>query len=272
MPLRLQYQASTPIPVEVEGLTPTAVAGRPLSEVERFPIHHGNRQLPLAELFAVSGSADDGQLIFEGDLSGVHWIGAGMDGGVIRIQGHAGRHLGSEMTAGEIHCDGNAGDWVGAEMHGGLIYVRGNAGHLVGAAYRGSRRGMTRGTILVEGSAGNEIGHTMRRGTIVIGGNAGDAPGFNMIAGTIFVLGACGIRPGAGMRRGTIGLFGPEPPPLLPTFRFACRFKPNILRLAALEIARLQFPVPERLLDGSIALYHGDLVALGKGEIWIAEA
>ncbi len=271
MPLRLQYRATTPIPVEVEGLTPATAAGRSLAELERLPIYHGNRQVPLAELFALSGSADDGQLVFEGNLSGVHWIGAGMDSGVIRIEGDAGRHLGSEMSGGEIHCYGHAGDWTGAELHDGLIYVRGNAGHLVGAAYRGSRRGMTRGTILVGGSAGNEIGHTMRRGTIVIGGGAGDAPGFNMIAGTIFVLGACGIRPGAGMRRGTIGLFGPSPPPLLPTFRPACRFRPTILRLAALEIARLQFPVPERLLDCAIRLYHGDLVALGKGEIWIAD-
>ena len=171
--------------------------------IERFEIFHGNEQRPLADFFAVSGETSDGRIDFDGDLQGVHWIGAGMTEGVIRVNENVGRHLGSEMTGGEVHVAGNAGDWVGGEMHGGLIHVRGRAGNLIGAAYRGSPRGMTGGTILIDGDVGNEVGHTMRRGLLAVGGACGDFVGINMIAGTILVFGACGIRPGAGMRRGT---------------------------------------------------------------------
>ena len=90
-----------------------------------------------------------------------------------------------------------------------------------------------------------------------------------MIAGSILVFGSCGIRPGAGMRRGTIGLFGTEPTKLLPTFRPAGRFRPLFLRLLFRELARLGFPVDQGLLATELLLSHGDLVALGKGEVWM---
>src|ERR1044071_5530386 len=164
--LRLRYNANTSIPVEIEGLTPQWASGKSLTEIERFEIFHGNRRLALGEYFSVSGDGADGRLEFEGNLSGVHWIGAQMSGGEIHVQGNAGRHVGSEMTGGAIHVHGDARDWVGGEMHGGLIHVRGNAGHLIGSAYRGSRMGMTGGTIMIGGAVGNEVGHTLRRGLI----------------------------------------------------------------------------------------------------------
>lgn len=218
MALTLTYTGQTAIPVEVEGLLPTALRDTSIKEIELFEIFHGNRRSPLGEFFDMSGSMDDGELVFDGDLSGVHWIGAGMDSGTIRVVGDAGRHVGSQMTGGEIYVEGNAGDWVGGEMHGGFIHIQGGAGHLIGAAYRGSARGMTGGTILIGGDVGNEIGHTMRRGMLAVGGNCGDMTGFNMIAGNIFVFGNSGIRPGAAMRRGTLGLFGSEPPRYYPPF------------------------------------------------------
>jgi formylmethanofuran dehydrogenase subunit C len=146
--------------------------GKSLDELQRFEIYHGNQKLPLAEMFTLSGDAGDGRLNFEGNLAGVHWIGAGMSRGVVHVAGPAGRHLGSDMTGGEIHVEGDAGDWVGGEMHGGLIHVRGNAGHLIGAAYRGSRRGMTgrpgagmrRGTIGLFGPEPTMLLPTFRRG------------------------------------------------------------------------------------------------------------
>jgi formylmethanofuran dehydrogenase subunit C len=128
---------------------------------------------------------------------------------------------------------------------------------------------MTGGTILVDGNAGNEIGHTMRRGTIAIGGAAGDMLAFNMLAGTVLVLGECGIRPGAGMRRGTLGLFGLNPPPLLPTFRFGSTYRPLIMRMALRGLRSRGFVVDESLDAAALDLYHGDLVALGKGEIFL---
>lgn len=266
MALHLRYLGQTTVPVEVEGLIPSAVRDKPLSEIQRREIFHGKEKLPLAEMFEVRGDPADERIELEGDLSGVHWIGAGMDAGEIRVAGNAGRHVGSEMTGGSILVEGDAGEWLGGQMHGGRIEVRGRAGHMVGAAYRGSSRGMTGGTILVHGPAGNEIGHTMRRGLIAVGG-AADAVGVNMIAGTILVFGPSGIRPGANMRRGTIGLFGPDRPPLLPTFRRGCRFRPVFLAMLLQHLREQAYPVPEGMAAAECELFHGDLVTLGRGEI-----
>lgn len=267
MALELIYRGNTSIPVEVDGITPAAVAGRNAAEISRCEIYCGNRKLQLGEMFTVSGRADDGVMRWEGDLSGVHRIGARMNGGTIRIAGSAGRHVGSDMQAGEIVVEGDAGDWLGGEMHGGSIRVEGNAGHLVGAAYRGSPRGMTGGTILIRGNAGNEIGHTMRRGLIAVGGRAGDLAGFSMRAGSILLFGESGMRYGAGMRRGTIALFGESSVELLPSFRFACRYRPEILALVFAQLRQQQFPVPDEVRRAQFDLYHGDLIEGGRGEI-----
>ena len=241
MPLTLRYHARTSVPVEIEGVIPDRIRDKPLGEIERLEIFHGNRKLPLAEIFSVSGDPGDGRIAFEGDLAGVHFIGYGMTAGEIRVHGNAGRHVGGEMKGGRIVVEGNAGDWVGGEMHGGLIHVAGNAGHLIGAAYRGSKRGMTDGTILIGGDVGSEVGAAMRRGTIAIGGSCGDAAGFGMIAGSILVFKGCGIRTGAGMRRGTIALLGADPPGLLHTFRKAGNFRPLFLRVLLRELEELGF-------------------------------
>lgn len=267
MALQLFYFGETSVPVEIEGITPDWAVDKSLAEIERFEIFHGNRKLPLAEMFRVSGNASDKRIDFEGDCSGVHWIGAQMASGQVFVHGPGGRHLGSEMTGGEIHVEGDAGGWVGCEMRGGLIRVRGNAGHLVGAAYRGSPKGMTGGTILIDGNAGNEIGLSMRRGLITIGGCAGDMIGFNMIAGTVLVLGDSGIRHGAGMRRGTICLLGPSPPPMLPSFRFACTAQSQILSMMLRDVRSKGLNVPESLSTTGVDYWSGDLVALGRGEI-----
>ena len=155
-------------------------------------------------------------------------------------------------------------------MHGGMIHVHGRAGHLVGAAYRGSRRGMTGGTILIDEGVGNELGHTMRRGLIAVGGDAGDLIGFNMLAGTILTFGQIGIRHGAGMKRGTLALLGPEHPPILPTFRFACRCRPLALSLLLQELSRAGFQFDPALKQSDVALYNGDFVAGGRGELLLS--
>jgi formylmethanofuran dehydrogenase subunit C len=268
MSLTFTYTANTPIPVEIDGLTPDWARDKSLADTERFEIFHGNRKIALAEMFQVAGDPTDGEFHFEGNLAGVHWIGAHMQSGKITIHGAAGRHLGSAMRGGEIHVHGSAGDWLGAEMHGGLIHVHGSAGHLVGAAYRGSPRGMTGGTLVVDGDAGNEVGLSMRRGLIAIGGAAGDLLGFNMIAGTIVVLGESGARPGAGMRRGTIALLG-DAPPLLPSFRYACTARSFILPLLLRSLRDKGMQIDDALLYAAIDLYNGDLIELGKGEIFL---
>ncbi len=267
MSLKLRYRGETTVPVEVEGITPDAVRDKSVAEIEKLEIFHGNKKTALAEFFDVSGDAADGRMDWEGDLSGVHWIGAKMTGGTIHISGNAGRHLGSDMRGGEIHVTGDAGDWVGGEMHKGLIHVRGRAGHLIGAAYRGSAVGMTGGTILIGGDVGNEIGHTMRRGLLAVGGNTGDLAGFNMLAGSILIFGETGIRHGAGMRRGTIVFLHQNRPPLLPTFRKACRFRPLAMQVVFRYLKQHDFQVPDEVLQGQFDLYNGDLIEGGRGEL-----
>jgi formylmethanofuran dehydrogenase subunit C len=164
---------------------------------------------------------------------------------------------------------GDASDWVGGEMHGGLIHVRGKAGHLVGSAYRGSAKGMTKGTILIGGAAGNEIGHSMRRGLIAVGGDIGDLAGLNMLAGSIVLFGNSGIRHGAGMKRGTIAFLGPTAPPLLPTFRRACRYRPEVLQLIYRQLRRHEFRIPDELFTCAYDLFNGDFLAGGRGELLI---
>jgi formylmethanofuran dehydrogenase subunit C len=269
MPLTLTYTAETTVPVEIEDVTPEAVRELSLDAIRRRQVFHGNRKVELGELFDVAGDPTDLHWEMHGDLSGVHWIGARMREGAIQIDGSAGRHLGSEMHGGQITVSGDAGGWVGSEMHGGTIRVGGSAGHLVGAAYRGSPVGMTGGTILVEGDAGNEIGHSMRRGLIAIGGSCGDLVGFNMLAGTILVFGPCGIRPGAGMRRGTLGLFAEPPPPLLPTFRRACRCAPTALGLIFRHLRDGQFMIDDSLFAAEFEVNNGDFLEGGRGEILV---
>ncbi len=267
MPLDLTYLQSRSVPVEVEGITPDAVAGKSLDEVRRMPVFVGNAETELGELFRVAGDTADLHLNWHGELQGVHWIGAKMTSGRMLVHGAGGRHIGSEMAGGEIVVEGDAGDWVGAELRGGVIQVRGSAGHLVGAAYRGSRRGMLGGTIVIGGSVGNELGHTMRRGLIVVAGDAGDLIGFNMLAGTILVFGQVGIRHGAGMKRGTIGLLGTDRPDLLPTFRYACQYQPQAMTLVMREVERLGVNVPGELQAKGYQLFNGDLIEGGRGEI-----
>lgn len=267
MSIKLTYRGETSVPVEIEGLTPDWACDKSLAEIERFEIFHGNRKLPLAEMFTVTGDASDKRFDFEGNLAGVHWIGAHMGTGQIHVHGPGGRHIGSEMRAGKIIVEGDAGGWVGCEMRGGQIHVHGNAGHLVGAAYRGSAKGMTGGRILVDGNAGNEIGLSMQKGIIAIRGEAGDMLGFNMTDGTIVVMGNCGIRAGAGLRGGAIGIFGPEPPPMLPTFRFDRTAQPEKLRLALGELRDKGLWIDETALPADADVYVGDLVEEGTGEI-----
>ena len=267
MPLTLEIKQQPEVPLEVEGILPTSVQQLSVDEVKQQKVFHGNNEIELGEFFDVSGSAADNELHFVGDLSRVHWIGAKLASGAVRVEGDCGRHLGSEMSGGEIHVTGDAGDWVGGEMHGGLIHVRGRAGHLIGAAYRGSAKGMTNGTILIGGKVGNEVGHTMRRGLIVVGGDAGDLIGFNMLAGSVIVHGESGIRHGAGMKRGTLAFVGDHRPSLLGSFRHACRLQPQFFQLVRKIVDRHGYASPDGFLEGDYDLYHGDFIEGGRGEV-----
>jgi formylmethanofuran dehydrogenase subunit C len=262
--LRLKEPPS--VPLEAESISPDVMAGLPPAALRALPIFLGKRQRRLDDFFEIDGAASD-QLAIHGDLARVKWIGRGMTRGHVRIVGDVGMHLGASMRGGVIDVTGNVSDWLGAEMRGGVIRVRGNAGGQVGAAYRGGPRGLNQGTIVVEGSAGMEIGMRMRRGVIAVVGPVRDFAGLQMKGGTIFLLGGAEIRTGAWMSRGTIVSL--KPIPLLPTFSYACAYRPTFLRLYAKHLAAFGLSLPE---DGAYQRYTGDTSGLGKGEILLWEA
>lgn len=264
MSLRLSLHATPEVPLEADCISPDRFAGLTLSEIERLPVFHGNRQVALAEFFTVSGQP--GNIIqMHGDLSRVKHIAAGMTGGEIHIDGNAGAHLGVGMLGGTVIVAGDAGDWVGPEMRGGRIVVRGSAGHLAGSAHRGSSVGMTGGEIIIHGNTLNEVGNGMRAGLIAVGGNCGDFAGVNMLAGTVTIFGTAGIRAGASMKRGTI--IAMQTLELLPTFSFACTYHPPFLPLYLRYLRKLGLAVADSHFTTAYQRWCGDSVELNRGEI-----
>lgn len=253
-------------PLEAEVISPDNFQGRTAAEISNLKVMHGNAPARLGDFFGVDGDGSS-EIVLNGDLSGVKSIAARMQQGRVQINGNAGMHLGAWMHGGEIQVSGNVGDWAGAEMTGGRIHIRGNAGHGLGGAYRGSRYGMNRGIIIAEGNAGNEVGSLMRRGLIVVMGDAGDFTGAFMIAGTVVVFGKLGLRAGAGLLRGTIIAF--HPPELLPTFRYACSYRPDFLKLIFCELQAQNIRVLDVWKKGLYRRYSGDFNRSGKGEILV---
>jgi formylmethanofuran dehydrogenase subunit C len=268
MSIRLTLHTAPEVPLEAEHISPERLAGLDAAAIAALPVLYGNRRAALGDFFRVDGTADD-ELRLSGDLSKVKLIGCGMTRGRIVIEGDVGMHAGAQMRGGEIIVEGNAGDWLGAEMIGGRIVVRGNAGHLVGSVYRGGSKGMLGGEIIVHGRAGNEIGNGMRRGLIAIGGDSGDFTGVNLLAGTIVVLGAMGWRSGAGMKRGTI--VSMQPARILPTFTYACTYRPAFLRIYLSHLRALGLPIDATQIDGAYRRWSGDANELNRGEILLLD-
>jgi formylmethanofuran dehydrogenase subunit C len=227
------------------GLAPAELARRPVGL-------DGETSVPLGDLFEITG-APAGRITFQGDL------------------GKADR-LGAALKEGEVLVDGSLGDEAGIAMSGGSIDVRGNAGARTGGAESDGRRGMTGGELLVRGTAGVEAGMRMRRGLVVVAGDAAGHAGRGMIAGTVIVFGKAGPAPGRWSKRGSIVALGPVEIP--PTYRYACTYQPDHLRLTLLRLrARHGLALDEQYLTGFYRRYSGDLAELGRGEIlaWTAE-
>jgi formylmethanofuran dehydrogenase subunit C len=262
--LNLKEQPS--VPLEAEVLCPDVIAGLAPDAVCGLPVFLGKRQCRVDDFFEVEGTPGD-ELMIRGDARNVKWIGRGMTRGQITIDGNAGMHLGAHMKGGTIEVTGNAADWVGAEMVDGVIRIRGNAGGQVGSAYRGSSTGMQNGAILIEGSAGIEVGMRMKRGIIAVRGPVRDFAGLQMKGPTLFLMGGAEIRTGAWMVRGTIVSMAEIR--LLPTFSYACAYKPVFLNLYTKHLTALGFATPEPGRAGVYERYIGDACVPGKGEILV---
>jgi len=269
MPLTLRWAAATPLPIDADGLRPDLLAGLTAAEVARRPILAGNAPAEVGDLFRVAGDPADGHLILEGDLRRLRRLGAGMGSGTLTVRGDAGPGLGAGMAGGTVEVSGSVGDGAFAAMNGGLARIRGSAGDGLGGALPGAWVGMREGVILVEGPVGADAGLAMRRGLIAVAGPAGPGFGRGLIAGSLFAFGPVAPHPGAGMKRGTLAFFDESAPPeLLPTFRYACRYRPPVATIYLRGLAAWGFPVPPRAFAGTFGRYNGDLIEDGQGEVW----
>lgn len=152
---------------------------------------------------------------------GQRYIGAGLGGKTITINGTPGNALGAYLNGADIYVNGNAQDAMGDTMNAGKIVVNGNGGDAVGYAMRG-------GKIFVRGNAGYRVGIHMKaykenKPVIVIGGRVGSFLGEYQAGGIIIVLGLndesrpiAGNFCGTGMHGGEIYLRADQLPPLLP--------------------------------------------------------
>jgi len=225
------------------------------------------RSIPLAEIFAIEGERA-ASVVVCGDLRAVDGLGARMAGGSLLIEGDVGRETGRQMRGGRLTVRGNAGDQTGLAMSGGTIHVLGNAGDGLGAPLAGASSGMSGGEILVRGDVGRDAGAGVRRGLLVAGGSADTGAGRAMLAGTLVVMGRISGTVGEWNKRGSI--IAGQGAPIPPTYRYACTFRPEYLRLVFMHLRASDFPVDERVATAPYARYCGDISQFGKGEILVA--
>lgn len=153
----------------------------------------------------VKNTADD---VCINGCCGQRFIGSGLHGRKLTINGTPGNALGAYLDGGIINVNGNAQDAVGDTMNDGKIIIHGSAGDALGYAMRG-------GAIFVRGDAGYRTGIHMKeykdkKPSIVIGGKVGSFLGEYLAGGLIVVLGIgandvpVGNFTGTGMHGGSI--------------------------------------------------------------------
>jgi formylmethanofuran dehydrogenase subunit C len=263
--LTLRLRAPPPLPVDMSAVSPERMAGLTRAQIETIDLEVGNRTLPLAELFAVSGD-DARSVVIENAHARLTHLGASMRGGTLAIEGDAGDYTGLRMSGGRILVTGSAGNFAGCEMSGGAIEIRGTAGDFVGGALAGDKQGMRGGLIHVRGRAGDRVADHMRRGLILLEQGAGAYLGSRMLAGTVLARGTVGPQPGYALKRGTL-LLGQAPHELPVTFNDCGVHDLLFLTLLERELAKQTglaafVPLPRR-----VRRYCGDLATGGKGEI-----
>ncbi|MCI9413747.1 MAG: glutamate synthase [Clostridiales bacterium] len=153
---------------------------------------------------------------------GQRYIGCGLSGKTLTIEGTPGNALGAYLDGCRITVKGNAQDATGDTMNDGVIVIRGSAGDATGYAMRG-------GKIYVRGNTGYRAGIHMKSyrdkiPLLLVGGCAGSFLGEYQAGGVIVVLGLgrppeepiVGHFCGTGMHGGHIYLRCSEPPRDLP--------------------------------------------------------
>lgn len=118
---------------------------------------------------------------------GQRYIGDGLSGKKIVINGTPGNALGAYLNGAQIYVNGNAQDATGDTMNEGRIVINGSSGDATGYAMRG-------GEIYIKGDVGYRAGIHMKAykeklPVLVVGGKAGSFLGEYQAGGVIIVLG-----------------------------------------------------------------------------------
>lgn len=177
------------------------------------------KELTYKELNEQIRASADTEIIVDNAM-GHRYIGNGISGKNIQINGTAGNGLGAYLNGGTIVANSNAQDATGDTMNCGSIYIHGSSGDATGYAMRGSR-------IYIEGNTGYRTGIHMKAykdqvPVIVIGGLPGSFLGEYQAGGIIIVLGLNSKEApvfhflGTGMHGGKIFLRVDEMPEDLP--------------------------------------------------------
>jgi formylmethanofuran dehydrogenase subunit C len=280
MPLTLIAREKFPTRVDASPLLPESWQDQSPVQLERTPILLGNREVSVGDLFQVRGSLSDGVLRFEGELARLDRVGRAMSRGRIEVHGSPAHECGAEMSGGTLAIHGDVGHYLGAQQRGGTITVTGSAGNNLGGCYPGSLRGQRGGTILVAGNAGHGAGQYQRRGLIVVAGNVGDEAALAQRAGTLVIGGDVGERCAYDQRRGTVVVLAQMHKSWRESGRFTpgYRGRPVVLELLARTIrqtaAIAAFELPPQFLrklsQHSFQLWHGDVLELNRGEVWLS--
>jgi formylmethanofuran dehydrogenase subunit C len=212
------------IPIEADVITPSSFAGKTVEQIEQLEVIQGSVTRELRDFFDIKGSsaesAEETEVVLSGDLRRVKMIGKSMNGGIIKIEGDVGMHLGAEMVAGRITVTGSVDAWAGAEISGGNIQIEGNAGDYLCASYRGSSDGMKGGRVYVAGNVGREMALHMRKGFIAVKGNVAEMAAARMKGGSIMVCGELGPRACTEATKGMVFALG-KIESLPPTYKYS---------------------------------------------------
>ena len=266
------YKGSTQARLDMRWLSDAAQNAEGNNNIASHEVMVGNEKIAIGELFDISGSFTDDEIVLENSNSKMDYIGHALAAGsTISVKGNCGHYAGAELSGGTLKIEGDVSDFAGCSMSAGLIEVSGNGGHYAGSAYTGAKKGMAGGTMLIHGNSGDFTGDLMRRGTIMVVGNIGDYCGSRMIAGTIANLGTIGKQVGVGMRRGTL-LLPHKPKDVISGFHDCGRHSLGYLTLLLHELRRHKslfqslHPMRRR-----VQRYMGDSAVGGQGEmlIWI---
>jgi len=250
--------------LNLSSLIPSKLAGLSTGDIERLELVEGPHGVRVGDVFAVAGTMTD-RVAISGASQFLDYVGAGLDGGSVTVEGRVGNYAGRGMKAGRLDIAGDAGAYLASTAKGGIIHVKGSAGDFLGGTRPGDKFGMLGGTVLVDGNVGERAGERMRRGTVIARGKFGAAAGSRMVGGTLWTEAGFGPRPGPLLRRGT--LIGPSVDEVLPTFGDCGRIDPVILRIISRAIAEILGPLAPKALPPTVRKLGGDMATIGKGEI-----